>query len=152
MPGQNFGGSLMPDGKATIKMPSSVFSLVKLGMHLPPEAEYSVVENTTVSVVANSTSTATLRVQKNNSSIYGALVDQNGIPLSTCTPPAGQFSFGDVFVNSTEKGGRGVQFKSDCSYKVSVVAGTYQFNYHFNEGTGLLNANQGPRQNRGAYR
>lgn len=142
-PGQNFGGSLMPDGKATIKMPSSVFSLVKLGMHLPPEAEYSVVENTTVSVVANSTSTATLRVQKNNSSIYGALVDQNGIPLSTCTPPAGQFSFGDVFVNSTEKGGRGVQFKSDCSYKVSVVAGTYQFNYHFNEGTGLLNANQG---------
>ena len=142
-PGQNFGGSLMPDGKATIKMPSSVFSLVKLGMHLPPEAEYSVVENTTVSVVANSTSTATLRVQKNNSSIYGALVDQNGIPLSSCTPPAGQFSFGDVFVNSTEKGGRGVQFKSDCSYKVSVVAGTYQFNYHFNDGTGLLNANQG---------
>lgn len=142
-PGQNFGGPLMFDGKATIKMPSSVFSLVKLGMHLPPEAEYSVVEGTTVSVVANSTSTATLKVQKNNSSIYGALVDQNGIPLSSCTPPAGQFSFGDVFVNSTEKGGRGAQFKSDCSYKVSVVAGTYQFNYHFNDGTGLLNANQG---------
>ncbi|MDP2789619.1 MAG: hypothetical protein Q8O51_00660 [bacterium] len=142
-PGQNFGGPLMFDGKATIKMPSSVFSLVKLGMHLPPEAEYSVAEAPTVSVVANSTSTATLRVQKNNSSIYGALVDQNGIPLSTCTPPAGQFSFGDVFVNSTEKGGRGVQFKSDCSYKVSVVAGTYQFNYHFSDGTGLLNANQG---------
>lgn len=142
-PGQNFGGPLMFDGKATIKMPSSVFSLVKLGMHLPPEAEYSLVEGTTVSVVADSTTTATLRVQKNNSSIYGALVDQNGIPLTSCTPPAGQFSFGDVFVNSTEKGGRGVQFKSDCSYKVSVVAGTYQFNYHFNDGTGLLNANQG---------
>ncbi len=142
-PGQNFGGPLMFDGKATIRMPSSVFSLVKLGMHLPPEAEYSVAEAPTVSVIADSTTTATLRVQKNNSSIYGALVDQNGIPLKTCTPPPGQFSFGDVFVNSTEKGGRGVQFQSDCSYKVSVVAGTYQFNYHFSDGTGLLNANQG---------
>lgn len=142
-PGQNFGGPLMQDGRATIKMPSSVFSLVKLGINLPPEAEYSMGETTTVSVVANSTSSATLRVVKNNSSIYGALVDQNGIPLTTCTPPAGQFSFGDVFVNSTEKGGRGVQFKTDCSYKVSVVAGTYQFNYHFSDGTGLLNTNQG---------
>ncbi len=142
-PGQNFGGPLMQDGHAIIKMPSSVFSLVKLGINLPPEAEYSMVEGTTVTVVADSTSTATIRVQKNNSSIYGALVDQNGIPLTTCTPPAGQFSFGDVFVNSQEKGGRGAQFQSDCSYKVSVVAGTYQFNYHFNDGTGLLNANQG---------
>jgi hypothetical protein len=141
-PGQNFGAPLMQNGVATIHMPSSVFSLVKLNMYMPPESQYSVAEMPTVSVTANSTVDATLRLVKNNSSIYGSLVDQNGIPLSTCTPPAGQFSFGDVFVMSQSKGSRNAQFKSDCSYSMSVVAGEYSFNYHFNDGSGLLNPNQ----------
>jgi len=144
-PGQNYGGSLNPDGIAIIKLPSSVFSLVQLGMHMPPESEYSVSDvGATVAIAANSTTDATLTLVKNNSSIYGSLVDVNGIPLTKCTPPAGQFSFGEVFVHNPAKGGRNTMFKEDCSYRISVVAGKYYFNYHFADGSGLLNSNPAP--------
>ncbi|MFA6588176.1 MAG: hypothetical protein WCT08_03845 [Patescibacteria group bacterium] len=144
-PGQNYGGSLNPDGRAIIKLPSSVFSLVKLGMNTPPESEYSVSDaGSTIAIAADSTTDATLTLVRNSSSIYGSLVDPNGIPLSKCTPPAGQFTFGEIFVNNMEKGGRNAQFKEDCSYRVSVAPGKYFFNYHFAEGSGLLNSNPSP--------
>jgi len=144
-PGQNYGGSLNPDGRAIIKLPSSVFSVVKLGMNTPPEAEYSVSDTgATITIGADSTTDATLILVKNNSSIYGSLVDPNGIPLSKCTPPAGQFTFGEVFVNNMSQGGRNAQFNEKCSYRVSVSPGKYFFNYHFAEGSGLLNSNPSP--------
>lgn len=144
-PGQNYGGSLNPDGRAIIKLPSSVFSVVKLGMNTPPESEYSVSDTgATITIAADSTTDATLILVKNNSSIYGSLVDPNGIPLSKCTPPAGQFTFGEIFVNNMSQGGRNAQFKEDCSYRVSISPGKYFFNYHFAEGSGLLNSNPSP--------
>lgn len=145
-PGENYGAPLNSDGTATIRLPSSVFSLVKLNMYMGQDSEYSTSDvGSTVSVVANATTEAVLTLVKNNSSIYGSLVDSNGIPLSKCTPPAGQFSFGDVYVNNSQNNsGRNAQFKEDCSYKVSLVAGTYQFGYNFREGSGLLNTPPGP--------
>jgi len=145
-PGENYGAPLMPDGTANIKLPSSVFSLVKLNIFMGQDSEYSISDaGSTVTVVADQTTPAILTLVRNNSSIYGSLVDTNGIPLSKCTPPAGQFSFGDVFINNPSNNTfRNAQFKEDCSYRVSVVAGTYQFGYNFREGSGLLNTPPGP--------
>ncbi|MEK7570424.1 MAG: carboxypeptidase-like regulatory domain-containing protein [Patescibacteria group bacterium] len=136
-PGNHFGGPVM-NGVATIKVPTTVSTSWLVRVHTPPNAEYSVGSETTVTVASGGTAEATVNLVKNNSAVYGSLVSDTGIPMNNCTAKTGQPSFGDVFLMGPG-GHRNAQIKPDCSFEISVVAGTYQFGYHFFEGNGLLN-------------
>ncbi len=143
-PSNEFGGPVN-NGRYTIKLPSKVLSVVQVGIHFPQNVQFSVKTNPTVTVVANSTTTQDLTIVQNTSSIYGAVVTPDGIPLTSCTASGDARFFGEVFVNNFEKGnGFNTQIKPDCSYEVSVGPGTYQFGYHLDEGSGFMNRPPSP--------
>jgi hypothetical protein len=128
------------NGRYEIKVPSSVFSIVQLGVHFPPNINFSIKDNPTVTVVANSTTVQDLSLVRNTSAIYGSVVTSSGIPLTSCNPVGNAKYFGEIFVNNSEKGfGSNTMIRPDCSFEISVGAGTYQFGYHIDERAGYMN-------------
>lgn len=132
------------NGRYTIKLPSKVFSIVQLGVHLPPNVQFSSRDNPTVTVVADSTITQDLVLAQNTSTIYGSVVTPNGIPLTACNPAGNATYFGQVFINSQAGNGYGTQIKPDCSYEISVGTGTYQFGYNLDQNSGFMNRPPSP--------
>lgn len=133
-PGQEYGGGVNGQtGMFTIKVPSSVASTYTLGLHLPPDTDYSGAGEQNVAVVADGTYTKNITVKKNDSSVSGKIIDQNGNALTSCN------FRGDVFLNSEQGEWKGAEIKSDCTYRISVLGGkTYRIGYWIEPGKGFM--------------
>lgn len=125
-PPREFGGPVdCQTGKFTITMPSKVGSTVALGIHVPPESEYSLEAEVKRPIIADQTVSVNIPLKKNDSKVMGHLVDVSGTPVQNC-----DFR-GEVFFNEdgtqSWKNGR---IEKDCTYQVNLLGGkTYRFGY-----------------------
>lgn len=129
-------------GKYTLKVPSST-SQYQLTLHTPPDVNYSPSGDTTVTVVANGTVTKDIVVKKDTSSIFGKVISDTGFALASCKSTGDKFggqNFGEVFAHSPKNGKfANAQIKEDCTYKMVLGAGEYNFGYHLNPKAGYIN-------------
>lgn len=137
-------GSTQPPtaGKYELKVPSST-SQYTLTIHTPPGISYSTKGDVTVTVTPNGTITKDLVVAKDTSSIYGKLVSDSGFALGSCKAQGDKFKgggFGQVFANNDQLGKfANAEIKEDCTYKMTLGAGEYNFGYHLNPNAGYIN-------------
>lgn len=132
-------------GEYSIKVPSSS-SQYTLTVHAPGDAGYSTKGNSTVTVTPNSTVTKNLVVGKDTSTIFGKVVSNSGFALSSCKTSGkdkekfGNHGFGNVFAHS-EKIGKfaNAPIKEDCTFSMTLGAGTYRVGYNFNPQAGFIN-------------
>ncbi|TAN58182.1 carboxypeptidase regulatory-like domain-containing protein [Patescibacteria group bacterium] len=138
-PFREYGGPVNM-GQFTIQIASGgVEQEMILGMHTPPDSDYAPAAEQTVKVVPNTPINQNIVLVKNNSKVWGRVLDSSGFPLSSCN------FRGDAFLNNFQNGvWRGTQIKSDCSYSISVTPGTYQFGYNFDESAGFMNRPPSP--------
>lgn len=131
--GPEYGGPVnCQTSSFEIRVPSKVASAYVLGTHTPPNSDYSSADTVSIAVLADQTYERNITLKKNDASISGQLVDQNGVALTSC-----DFR-GDVFVN-TENMWRNSPIQPDCSYKISVLGGTaYRIGYWVEESQGIL--------------
>ena len=131
--GPEYGGPVnCQTSSFEIRVPSKVASAYVLGTHTPPNSDYSSAETVSIAVLADQTYERNIVLKKNDASISGKLVDQNGAALTSCN------FRGDVFVN-TENMWRNSPIQPDCSYKISVLGGTaYRIGYWVEESQGIL--------------
>lgn len=130
--GREFGGPVN-QGTFNFRVPSSLYSLSELGVHTPPNSMYSPSANQQITLVADATIEKNITVQQNNAAIVGRAVDGSGLPFGKCN------FRGEVFANSKDGQWHGTQINPDCTYEISLLAGTYQLGYHFDETSGILN-------------
>ncbi|MBI4092902.1 MAG: carboxypeptidase regulatory-like domain-containing protein [Candidatus Kerfeldbacteria bacterium] len=132
-------GSPVQNGVFTIRVPSRLFSQVELGVHVPQNMQYSPAAGQLVTLVADSTIEKNIVVKKNDAAVFGRLFNAAGLPLSNCNFRA------EVFVNTQDGRWYGTQVNAqDCSYELSVLAGTYQLGYNIDQSAGFLNRPPSP--------
>ena len=131
--GPEYGGPVnCQTSSFEIRVPSKVASAYVLGTHTPPNSDYSSADTVSIAVLADQTYERNIVLKKNDASISGKLIDQNGVALTSC-----DFR-GDVFVN-TENMWRNSPIQPDCTYKISVLGGTaYRIGYWVEESQGIL--------------
>ncbi len=125
-------GAPVEQGSFSFRVPSSVYSQAELGVHTPQNSQYSSPTGQTITLVADATIQKNIVVKKNDAAIVGKIVDASGLPLRSCN-----FS-GEVFAN-TPNAWFGTRVNPDCTYEISLLAGTYMIGYHFEESAGFLN-------------
>lgn len=149
----DFNGPIMPEGQGApgqpptsgryeIKVPSSNAQYT-LTVHTPPDVNYSTTGDTTVTVVANGVVTKDLVVAADTSSIFGKVISDSGFAMQSCKSGGDKFQgqgFGEVFAHN-EKGGKfaNAQIKEDCTFKMILGEGEYNFGYHLNPKAGYIN-------------
>ncbi|MBI4090345.1 MAG: Ig-like domain-containing protein [Candidatus Kerfeldbacteria bacterium] len=124
--------SPIQNGTFTIKVASSVATSWEVGVHTPPNSEYSGSTPQKVTVTPNGSSQADVQLIKNNSSISGKIVDSTGFPASSCD------FHGMVFADGVSGHFQG-EVQKDCSYRISLVAGTYHIGTFFDPKSGAMN-------------
>lgn len=129
---REYGGPV-ERGTFTIRVPSKLFTVAELGVHVPPNSQYSSVGGNTMTLVADSTVEKNITVKKNDAAIVGRIIDSSGLPLRQCN-----FQ-GEVFANTEQGEWHGTQINSDCTYEISLLAGSYRMGYHIEESAGFLN-------------
>ncbi len=147
-PQNNVPGQPPSGGMYTIKVPSSTSQymlVVHVGMGGPNDSgpSYSVKGTITVTVTPNGTTTQNITVVQDSSSIFGKVVSDSGFALQGCTAKGDAFggqNFGEVFAHN-DKGGKFARadIKADCSYKMVLGEGDYNFGYHLNPKAGYIN-------------
>ncbi|MBI4090322.1 MAG: carboxypeptidase regulatory-like domain-containing protein [Candidatus Kerfeldbacteria bacterium] len=134
---REYGGSVN-GGTFNFRIPSKLFALAELGIHMPPNSQYSASSGQTITLVADATIEKDIVVKKNDGAIVGRVTDSSGLPLKNC-------SFrGDVYANSERGQWYGTQVNADCSYEISLLSGTYQLGYNFDQSSGFLNRPPSP--------
>lgn len=128
---REFGGPLN-GGTFSFYVPSSVYSQAEVGIHTPPNSQYSSKPNQLVTLVADATIDQNITVLKNDAALVGRVLDASGLPLKTCN------FRGEVFAN-TPASWHGTQINPDCTYELSVLAGSYFVGSHIEESAGFLN-------------
>ncbi len=129
---REFGGSLN-QGTFNFNVPSSVYSQAEIGLHTPPNSQFSSQPGQTITLVADATVEKNLIVVQNDSAIVGRVIDPSGLPLKTCN------FRGEVYAN-TPNNWFGTQVdREDCTFSISLLAGTYNVGYHFEESAGFMN-------------
>lgn len=139
------GGGQPTAGSYSVKVPSSSTQYT-LTVFTPPDVSYSAKGDVTVTVTPNSTVTKNLVVGKDTSTIFGKVVSNSGFALSSCKTSGkdsdkfGGKRFGEVFAHN-EKMGKfaNAPIKEDCSFSMTIGAGTYRVGYHFNPQAGFIN-------------
>lgn len=139
---REYGGSVN-QGTFNFRIPSSLYSQAELGVHTPPNSQYSSPTGQTITLVADATIEKNIMVQKNNAAIIGKVLDSSGFPLQSCN------FRGEVYAN-TPGIWFGTQVNPDCTYEISLLAGTYNVGYHIEESTGFLNRQQNSQVTVGA--
>lgn len=129
---REFGGSVN-QGIFTIRIPSSLFSTAELGIHVPSNSQYSALPGQKIVIVADATIEQNIMVKKNDAAIVGRIIDSSGLPLSSCN------FRGEVFVNASNSQWFGTQINADCSYEITLLAGTYRLGYNIDQSAGFLN-------------
>lgn len=125
--GPRYGGPVnCQTGAFSMKVPSKVASSYIIGIDTPPNTEYSPAGTQTVAVVADTTVTKNLVVKKNDATLTGKLVDQNGQDVTGCTSPRGWFGDVHVFGNGGWKGG---PIQSSCTFTFSLLSGEYNYGF-----------------------
>lgn len=130
--------SPIQNGTFTINVSSTVSTSWEVGVHTPPNSDYSGSTPQKVTVAANGTAQADVQLVKNNSSIFGKIVDSTGFPLSTC-----DFR-GMVFANGVSGQFYQGEVQKDCSYRIGLVAGNYNVGTHFDPKSGAMNKPPSP--------
>lgn len=131
--GQREYGGPVNQGTFNFRVPSTLFRQAELGVHVPPNSAYSPAAGQTVTLVADATIELNITVRKNDAAIVGRILDTSGLPLKSC-------SFrGEVFANAQSGQWHGTQINPDCTYEISLLAGTYDLGYHIEESAGFLN-------------
>lgn len=126
-------GAPVNQGIFSIRVPSKLFRQAELGVHVPQNSRYSAVAGQTITLVADATIEQNIVVKKNDAAIVGRVTDSGGLPLHTCNFRA------DVFANSPNGQWYGTQINPDCSYEISLLAGTYQLGYNIDQSAGFMN-------------
>ncbi len=139
---REYGGSVN-QGTFNFRVPSSVFSQAELGIHTPPNSQYSSPTGQAITLVADATIEKNITVQKNNAAIIGKVLDSSGFPLQNCN------FRGEVFANAPNIW-YGTQINPDCTYEISLLAGRYNVGYHIEESAGFLNRPQNSQVTVGA--
>ncbi|MBI4426583.1 MAG: carboxypeptidase regulatory-like domain-containing protein [Candidatus Kerfeldbacteria bacterium] len=129
---REYGGSVN-QGTFNFRVPSKLFTQAELGIHMPPNSQYSSATGQTITLVADATIEKDIVVRKNDGAIVGRIIDSSGLPLKNCN------FRGDVYANSERGQWYGTQINSDCSYEISLLSGTYQLGYNFDQSSGFLN-------------
>ncbi len=128
---REYGGPVN-QGVFSIRVPSKLFRQAELGVHVPPNSQYSSPEGQLITLVADATVEQNITVKKNDAAIFGRIIDSSGLPLRSC-------SFqGEVYANSP---GRwyGTRINPDCTYEISLLTGTYQLGYNIDQSAGFMN-------------
>ncbi|HCJ52937.1 MAG TPA: hypothetical protein DHV25_04440 [Candidatus Kerfeldbacteria bacterium] len=135
--GPGYGASVdCQSGQFTIYVPSSVASTYALAVHTPPNSEFSPQANQNVAVFSNTTSTKNIVLKKNDATVKGKLLDQNGDPIDSCVSPFGWF--GDIHFDR-EGSWRGGEIHPDCTYSVSLLSGDgYHMGYWIDPQNGYM--------------
>lgn len=131
---REFGGSLNA-GTFQFYVPSTVYSQAEIGIHTPPNSRYSSKTGQLVTLVADATVEQNIIILQNDAALYGRVLDASGVPLKVCN------FRGEVFAN-TPTNWYGTSVNPDCTYELSVLAGTYNVGYHIDESAGFLNMPQ----------
>ncbi len=129
---REYGGSIN-QGTFNFRVPSKLFTQAELGVHMPPNSQYSSAAGQTITLVADATIEEDIVVKKNDGAIVGRVIDSSGMPLNNCN------FRGEVFANSERGQWYGTQINADCSYEISLLAGTYQLGYNFDQSSGFMN-------------
>lgn len=149
-PIQPKGGFKSPDqmptaGEYSIKVPSSTTQYT-LTVHTPPDVGYSTKGDVTVTVTPNSTVTKNIVVGKDTSTIFGKVISNSGFALSSCITSGkdkdkfGGKDFGRVFAHNERMGKfADAPIKADCSFTMTLGAGTYRVGHHLNPQAGFIN-------------
>ncbi|MBI4092402.1 MAG: carboxypeptidase regulatory-like domain-containing protein [Candidatus Kerfeldbacteria bacterium] len=138
----SFSESCSPinNGTFTIKVATTVATQWEVGCHTPPNSDRSCSTPQKVTVAANGTAQVDLQVVANNSSISGKIVDSSGFPISNCSDFRGMVFADAIGVGAHYQG----EVKSDCTYKISLVAGSYQIGTNFDPKSGVMNKPPSP--------
>ncbi|MFH1171048.1 MAG: carboxypeptidase-like regulatory domain-containing protein, partial [bacterium] len=123
-------------GSFEFRVPSRLFSLAEMGVHAPQNSQYSAAAGTPITLVADATIEKNIIVKKNDAAITGRLLGGSGMPLSSCN------FRGEVFANTEGGEWHGTQINPDCTYEISLLAGTYRVGSHIEESAGFLNQPQ----------
>lgn len=128
---REFGGSLNA-GTFQFYVPSTVYAQAEVGIHTPPNSRYSSKPGQLITLVADATIDQNIVVLQNDAALVGRVLDASGLPLKICN------FRGEVFAN-TQTNWYGTQVNPDCTYELSLLAGSYFVGYHFEESAGFLN-------------
>lgn len=129
-PFREYGGGVN-QGVFSFRVPSKLYSQAELGIHTPPNSQYSATP-VTITLVADATIEQNITIKPNDAAIVGRLIDSSGLSLQSCP------FRGEVFAN-TSMSWHGTQINPDCSYEISLMAGKYNVGYHLEESAGFLN-------------
>lgn len=129
---REYGGGI-DRGTFQFRVPSSLYSTGELGIHVPPNSQYSPVGGQTVTLIADATVEQNIIVQANDAAIFGRIVDGSGFPLRSCN------FRGEVFANTDNFRWYGTQINPDCTYELSLLAGEYHLGYSIDPSAGFLN-------------
>ncbi len=129
--------SPIQNGNFTINISTTVSTSWEVGVHTPPNSDYSGSAPQKVTVTANTSAQVDVELVKNNSSISGSVVSESGFPLSSC-----DFR-GMVFADGVTGHYQG-EIQKDCSYKISLVAGVYHLGSFFDPKAGFMNRPPSP--------
>lgn len=129
---REYGGPIN-GGKFSFRVPSKLFSQAELGIHMGPNSAYTATP-ATITLIADATIQQDVTVQQNNAAVYGRFQNSAGLPLGKC-----DFS-GEVFANTENGEWHGTTINPDCTYEMSLLAGTYRMGYHVTESSGVLNS------------
>lgn len=125
--GPRYGGPVdCQTGAFSMNVPSDVASTYTIGVDTPPNTEYSPAGNQSVAILANTTSEKNIVVKKNDATLTGKLVDQNGADVTNCTSVRGWFGDVHVFGNGGWKGG---PINPDCTFSFSLLSGKYNYGW-----------------------
>lgn len=132
-PGPEYGGPVdCQQGTFSISVPSNVASTYTIGVHTPPNVNYSLSAAVVLPVLADQTYDVELVMVANDATLTGRLVDQNGTELTSC-----DFQ-GDVFA-SDGSSWKNSRIGGDCTYSISLRSGKkYQVGYWIAHNAGFL--------------
>lgn len=136
-------------GQFSISVPSKVASTYTIGMHMPPNSQYSAIP-VIVAVFADTTAQKDITLKTNDATVTGRVIDQNGKVLTSCVNTgAGQSSggpsnsFGGVNFSDQSGNWRDGQINSDCTYQVNLLSGKYQMGWWISA-SGYMNKPSSP--------
>ncbi|MFH0829240.1 MAG: carboxypeptidase regulatory-like domain-containing protein [Candidatus Kerfeldbacteria bacterium] len=128
------------NGTFTIRVSSAVSTSYQVGCHTPPNAPYSCGSPVTVNITSGANITQNVELLSNNSTVGGRLFDSSGFPVgaAVCEKLKGAMVFAD-----REGAHYQGQINSDCSYRISLVAGVYNIGAFFPPESGAMNSPPG---------
>lgn len=138
----SFSESCSPinNGTFTIKVSTSIATQWEVGCHTGPNSDRSCSSPQKVTVTTGGNAQVDIQVIANNSSIAGSIVDSSGFPMSNCADLRGMVFADGMGMGAHYQG----NIQDNCSYTISLVAGTYMVGSNFDPKSGVMNRPPSP--------